>query len=215
MTVFHRTLTLLLLLLLWYVHSIHMQMQLIKFLCASLIKFNALSSVCIQISMQLNGIHRLPSYGNCDVHKLFGIFSGLKRFQWSHNFKTSVNIQDFPRFFLSQKWFLPKKLNSDVMRYFRQANKCLFTHLPRKGKLIFHPHIYDSWIKRRHVLKLVISRSIYIPRICHIIMLWAWAMRTMSNKPKHPRLNCLSFACIKWVFTFCWLSVCRMPAVDI
>lgn len=99
----------------------------------SLIKFNALSSVCIQISMQLNGIHRLPSYGNCDVHKLFGIFSGLKRFQWSHNFKTSVNIQDFPRFFLSQKWFLPKKLNSDVMRYFRQANKCLFTHFQGKA----------------------------------------------------------------------------------
>lgn len=46
---------------------------------------------------------------------------------------TSVNIQDFPRFFLSQKWFLPKKLNSDVMRYFRQANKCLFTHFQGKA----------------------------------------------------------------------------------
>lgn len=212
MTVFHRTLTLLLLLLLWYVHSIHMQMQLIKFLCASLIKFNALSSVCIQISMQLNGIHRLPSYGNCDVHKLFGIFSVLKRFQWSHNF---CQYSRLPQIFPLSKVVPPQKVEFGRHAIFSSSKQVLVYTFPRKGKWKFHPHIYDSWIKRRHVLKLVISRSIYIPRICHIIMLWAWAMRTMSNKPKHSRLNCLSFACIKWVFTFCWLSVCRMPAVDI
>lgn len=126
-----------------------------------------------------------------------------------------LSIFKIPQVFPLSKVVFPQKVEFGRHAIFSSSKQVLVYTFPRKGKWKFHPHIYDSWIKHRHVLKLVISRSIYIPRICHIIMLWAWAMRTMSNKPKHPRLKCLSFACIKWVFTFCWLSVCRMPAVDI
>lgn len=136
MTVFHRTLTLLLLLLLWYVHSIHMLLQLIKFLWASLIKFNALSSVCIQISMQLDGIHHLLSYGNCDAHKLFGIFSVLKRFQWSHNFKTSVNIQDSPDSSSLKSGFSPKSwIRTSCDIFVKQTSACLPISKERQVKI--------------------------------------------------------------------------------